>query len=58
VVDLSAADETTDRNESPQKRFGLRQDSLVGNAAGLDASREVAAATEKLYISEDDIEDE
>jgi cell cycle checkpoint protein len=58
VVDLSAADETTDRNESPQKRFGLRQDSLVGNAADLDASREVAAATEKLYISEDDIEDE
>ena len=60
VVDLSAADETTDRIASPQKRFDLRQGSLVGNAAGLDVSREVAATTttEKLYILEDDIEDE
>jgi cell cycle checkpoint protein len=56
VVDLSAADETTDRITSPQKRVGLRQGSLVGNAADWDVSREVAA--EKLYISEDDIEDE
>jgi cell cycle checkpoint protein len=58
VVDLSAADETTDRVDSPQKRFGLRQGPLVGNKVGLDVSREVAATTEKLYISEDDIEDE
>ena len=54
-VDMSAADETTDRTNSPRKRVGIRQDLASGNT-----TKEVAKAMaiEKLYISEDDIEDD
>ncbi len=55
AVDLSAADETTDRILSPHKRTGIRQDMHVGKGT-VDPAEEVAV--EKLYISEDDIEDD
>jgi cell cycle checkpoint protein len=57
ALDLSAADETTDRIASPQKRVGIRRDLLVGKAVG-NLFGEGVPEVEKLYISEDDIEDD
>jgi cell cycle checkpoint protein len=58
ALDLSAADETTDRVASPQKRVGLGRNLLVGKAVVGDQLGEGVAGVEKLYISEDDIEDD
>jgi cell cycle checkpoint protein len=54
AVDLSAADETTDRTTSPKKRTGFGRN-MVAVKETLDPAKETAM--EKLYISEDDIED-
>jgi cell cycle checkpoint protein len=57
AVDLSAADETTDRVASPQKRPGSIWQSLpLARVSSEDPVKEVPM--EKLYISEDDIEDD
>jgi cell cycle checkpoint protein len=56
AVDLSAADETTDRIASPQRRAGIRQ-IVPPPGLGLEPGKETAGM-EKLYISEDDIEDD
>jgi cell cycle checkpoint protein len=64
AVDLSAGDETTDRVSSPQdnnRRAGFRQDVRAPPGQGvldLVQREEEGAGVEKLFIEEDDIEDD
>lgn len=55
-VDMSAADEITDRTNSPRKGVGIRQDLAWGRTAREEAKE--VAIEQKLYISEDDISDD
>ena len=56
TLDLSAADETTDRIASPQKVVNIKKQNFPVSKMTLGLSKKVTA--EKLYISEDDIEDD
>lgn len=54
-VDLSAADETTDRVSTPPKRVSIGQNTPISKSA---VGHPDESAVEKMYISDDDIEDD